>query len=82
MTIFTADQFTRTERTNAKGAKVNVLVAEASELGLRATPREVWVKCQHNTLLFKHVDTEMSGEDIAGWRFRSLGGTEVLIIND
>jgi hypothetical protein len=82
--------------TNQFTYKNMCFVAEASDLRLTSTPREITLysaktRMSVNYYLSK-TDTDRSGEDIAGWRYRptesalvlcpKAKGTSVLIIND
>jgi hypothetical protein len=65
-------------------------IAEASTLGI-GSPAQ-YISIDGYAFMFTHADTDASGEDIAGWRFKptmnsvslnsALAGCGVLIIND
>jgi hypothetical protein len=61
------------------------LVGEASDLGLQQWPREITVggdAGDTKTFTLWKADLDASGEQIAGYRYRSLDGQVLLIIND
>jgi hypothetical protein len=83
MAEYRADQFTLTSE--------GWYVAEASDLGICAVefpPDEVVVRAasgaEHH-FTYSHVEMDASGEDVAGWRYRSEARNIIaglLIIND
>lgn len=67
-------------------SEIGVLVAEASDLGIRTPERSIFVDgfpAVGSSTVFNlyQVDTDASHEDIYGWRFR-CGAQQLLIIND
>ena len=58
------------------------LVTEASDLGLRHWLDQVTVVGDAGPKTFTYVATDDSGEEVAGYRYRSPDGQVLLIIND
>lgn len=60
-------------------------VVEASQIGLRPgqAPASLLTTDVGNGCCFKYVDTDCSGEDTHGWRYRQLNSVNtLLVIND
>lgn len=58
------------------------LVTEASDIGLRHWRDQITVIGDAGPKTFTFVAKDISGEDVAGYRYRSPDGQILLIIND
>jgi len=70
----------------AYNVKSKTFVAEASELGLSAVSKISYIIWNPATMMsqyFKYIKTDVTPDgEIAGWRYQSRQGINLLIIND
>lgn len=76
--ILDISQFHRSEEQG-----VWTFTAEISELGLKRLPEVLKAQGRRTVLTFNFDKRDMSGDDVAGWWFKSAGlSYKLLIIND